>query len=389
MQLTRPLTTMSSDARPARVPGRAAAARLPHLPRRAWARSRASRSPPSDTTARERARCCSSSTRRPAGSRGSSCKATGVDLAAPGARHAVVSTTRATRGATACSAYDRELGEFECASVRLLEAGPVRAILRVESRYGSSTLREDYVLGADAPYVDVRVALDWHEQLKLLKLRYPTSVAAETATYETPYGHLERPASGDEEPGQAWVDVSGGGRGLTVVERREVRLRRARGGDIGISAVRSPVWAWHDPRELERRRRLRVHGPGPPDLPSSGSSRTPATGARPVSSRRAAELNQPPFALIETFHDGPLPQRASYAERRRRRRRRHGAEAAEDGDALRRARRTRPPAAPRPREIELPLATGRSRPSSARTRSRRSSCRAAAATCARPNLLEW
>ncbi|HEY6054843.1 MAG TPA: hypothetical protein VIU86_12970, partial [Gaiellaceae bacterium] len=30
--------------------------------------------------------------------------------------------------------------------------------------------------------------------------------------------------------------------------------------------------------------------------------------------RRAAELNQPPFALIETFHDGPLPQRASHAD---------------------------------------------------------------------------
>jgi alpha-mannosidase len=29
--------------------------------------------------------------------------------------------------------------------------------------------------------------------------------------------------------------------------------------------------------------------------------------------RLAAELNQPPFALIETFHDGPLPQRRSFA----------------------------------------------------------------------------
>jgi alpha-mannosidase len=30
--------------------------------------------------------------------------------------------------------------------------------------------------------------------------------------------------------------------------------------------------------------------------------------------RLAAELNQPPFALIETFHEGPLAQRASYAD---------------------------------------------------------------------------
>ena len=28
--------------------------------------------------------------------------------------------------------------------------------------------------------------------------------------------------------------------------------------------------------------------------------------------RLAAELNQPPFALIETYHEGPLAQQASY-----------------------------------------------------------------------------
>jgi alpha-mannosidase len=30
--------------------------------------------------------------------------------------------------------------------------------------------------------------------------------------------------------------------------------------------------------------------------------------------RLAAELNQPPFALIETYHDGSLPQRKSFAD---------------------------------------------------------------------------
>jgi alpha-mannosidase len=29
--------------------------------------------------------------------------------------------------------------------------------------------------------------------------------------------------------------------------------------------------------------------------------------------RLAAELNQPPFAMLESFHDGPLPPEGSYA----------------------------------------------------------------------------
>ena len=238
-------------------------------------------------------------------------KAAGADVAAPDRPHAVVVDDPSDTWGHGVRAYDRELGEFECTSVRLLECGPVRGIVRVESRWGSSTLREDYVLGADVPYVDVRVALDWHEQLKLLKLRYPTSVPAETAAFEIPYGHLERPTSGDEEPGQSWVDVSGEGRGLAVVNDAKYGYD-VRGGDIGVSVVRSPVWAWHDPRELEEGDDFEYMDQGRQSfvvrlVPHAGdriAARVP---------RLAAELNQPPFALIETYHDGPLPQRRSFA----------------------------------------------------------------------------
>jgi alpha-mannosidase len=237
---------------------------------------------------------------------------TGVDLAAPSSAHAVVVDDRSDTWGHGVTAYNQAAGEFECVGVRLLETGPVRAILRVESRYGSSTLREDYVLGAEAPYVDVRVALDWHEPLRLLKLRYPTSVGAQSATYETPYGHVERPATGREEPGQAWVDVSGEGRGLAVANDAKYGYD-VLGGDIGISAVRSPVWAWHDPRELEEGGDFEYMDQGRQNflvrlIPHAGDWR------RADVVRLAAELNQPPFALIETFHAGPLAQAASFAD---------------------------------------------------------------------------
>jgi alpha-mannosidase len=238
-------------------------------------------------------------------------KASGADLAAPGSPHAVVIEDRSDTWGHDVVAFDQVAGEFECVGLRLLESGPVRGIVRVESRYGSSTLREDYVLGADSAYVDVRVALDWREPLKLLKLRYPTSVEADRATFETPYGHIERPAGGDEEPGQSWVDVSGNGRGLTVINDAKHGYD-VRGGDIGISAVRSPVWAWHDPRELEEGGDFEYMDQGRQTflvrlVPHAGDWRAVDVV------RRAAELNQPAFALIETFHAGPLAQRASFA----------------------------------------------------------------------------
>src|SRR5205814_681974 len=140
-------------------------------------------------------------------------KATGVDVAGEGRHATVVNDVSDTWGHDVI-AYDDELGELECASVRLVENGPVRAVIRVESRYGDSLLREDYALSRDAAHVDVDVVLDWHEQLRLLKLRYPTGNEDAHATSETPYGHIERSGNGHEDPGQSWVDVSGEDRGL-------------------------------------------------------------------------------------------------------------------------------------------------------------------------------
>jgi alpha-mannosidase len=204
-------------------------------------------------------------------------------------------------------AYDDELGEFERVSREVIESGPVRTIVRVESRYGSSRLREDYVHTAGLPYVDVRIRLDWHEQLALLKLRYACG-EADAATYEIPYGHLERPASGAEEPGQSWVSA-----GRLAVANDAKHGYDVRGGEIGISAVRSPVWAWHDPRELEEGGDFEYMDQGRQTftvrlVPHEGDWR--AAGVV----RLAAELNQPQFALIETSHGGPLPQRQSFAD---------------------------------------------------------------------------
>ncbi len=239
-------------------------------------------------------------------------KATGADLASPHSPHAVVVDDVSDTWGHAVTAYDDVVGEFGCVSVSLVENGPVRAMLRVESTYGSSTLREDYVLGADSAHVDVNVAVDWHEQLKLLKLRYPTTVLDPRATFETPYGHLEREPNGHEDPGQSWVDVSGAGRGLTVINDAKSGYD-VLGADIGVSAVRSPVWAWHDPRELEDggdfeymdqgRQRFRVRL-----VPHDGDWR----GAGVV--RLAAELNQPAYAMLESYHEGKLPAERSFAD---------------------------------------------------------------------------
>ena len=219
--------------------------------------------------------------------------------------HAVVVRDLSDTWGHGVTAYDDIIGEFQCSSVRVVEVGPVRKVVRVESRYDSSTLVEEYVLSAGAPYVDVRVTVDWREQLKLLKLRYPTRGGE--ATFEVPYGHVVRPADGHENPAQSWVDCGG----LSVANDAKYG-HDVKDGSIGVTVLRSPVYAWHDPRQLDpdgiydyldqgrQEFRLRL-------IPHGGDWREADTV------RRAAELNQPPFALLESFHSGPLPPAASFA----------------------------------------------------------------------------
>ncbi|HET9243917.1 MAG TPA: glycoside hydrolase family 38 C-terminal domain-containing protein [Gaiella sp.] len=238
---------------------------------------------------------------------------TGFDVVAGQSRgHAVVVADASDTWGHRVRAYDEVVGGFVCTSVRLVEQGPVRAVVRIESTYERSTLAEELILGADARFVEVRAVLDWHERHRLLKLRFPTTLVTARATFEIPYGHLVRPATGDEEPAQAWVDVSDERGGLSVLNDAKYS-HDATGGNIGMTVARSPVYAWHEPKELDPDAVYEYLDQGRQRfayrlLPHAGDWRTAGTV------RLAAELNQPAFPLLESYHDGPLPHSASYLD---------------------------------------------------------------------------
>jgi alpha-mannosidase len=253
-------------------------------------------------------------------------KESGHDLVAGVERpHTVVTDDPTDTWGHRVVSYAQPGKAFTCRSVRLVEDGPVRSVLRVEHSYAASTLVEELVLGAQARHLELRVTLDWHEQLSLLKLRFPVALGDPTATYEIPYAHLVRPADGAEEPGQSWVDVSGtradgshadGSRaGLTVVCDAKAAYDVSSGpgwADIGITAARSPVYAWHEPRELDGDGLHSYQDQGRQAftcllVPHAGDWR--AAGVP----RLAAELLQRPVSLYESFHPGRLPASTSFA----------------------------------------------------------------------------
>lgn len=210
-----------------------------------------------------------------------------------------------------------EVGRFSAERVERIADGLVRSTVRVTSRFGASLLVQEFSLYAGRPVVEVAATVDWREQHRALKLRFPINVHFHRATAEIPYGSIERFANGEEEPGQSWVDVSGTSRangeryGVSVINdgkhSYDVLIR-----DIGLTVLRSPIYAHHDPAVPQPGRRYSYIDQG---LQRFRYAIFPHGGGWEESGlvRLAAELNQPPIALAGTFHpEGQLPQSQSF-----------------------------------------------------------------------------
>ena len=151
-------------------------------------------------------------------------------------------------------AYDQRIGAFADAHVSVVESGPLRSRVQVRSTYDQSTLFTDWILYAHSRVLEARIALDWHEHRRMLKLCFPVAVRNPQSTYEIAFGNIVRPVNGDENPGQRWIDVTGQGShrqyGLAVINDAKYGYS-VLGSDMCVSVVRGAAYANHQPKVLE------------------------------------------------------------------------------------------------------------------------------------------
>ena len=110
-------------------------------------------------------------------------------------------------------------------SVELVEAGPLRAAVRVVRSFGNSRLVQDIVLRAGSPRIDIVTDVDWHESEKVLKAAFELDVQAERSAAETQFGHVHRAthtntgwdAARFEICAHRWLRVAEAGYGVAVL----------------------------------------------------------------------------------------------------------------------------------------------------------------------------
>jgi alpha-mannosidase len=141
------------------------------------------------------------------------------------------------------------IGEFETKSRTVVEAGPLRAGVRVESSFGPSTLIEDWLLQATSDMIELLMRLNWQETRKVLKFRFKHAAKEPIASYEIPGCVIDRPIGDAEHPGQSWVfvsDKSGEGHGIGVITDSKYSYSVDE-EFILVTVARSPIYAHHSP----------------------------------------------------------------------------------------------------------------------------------------------
>lgn len=197
--------------------------------------------------------------------------------------------------------FREQLGVFTDAEMKVIENGPIRATLRVTTRYNNSVLVQDFSLYEGRRELYVRCFLTFAEQLKILKLSFPAAVGGDTVTYSMPYGFIEKPADGCEENAHKWLDVSDeNGLGLSLINDgrysfdvlgRDIRMTAARGcGYADHFGCRDDLMEFQDQGEHFFHYILAPH--------------ETRDFARTV--QMAAVLNSPLVLIPETHHAGPL-----------------------------------------------------------------------------------
>jgi alpha-mannosidase len=135
-------------------------------------------------------------------------------------------------------------------SAELTSAAPLRAEVVFERPIGrASRMQQSVRLDAESSRLEFHCAIDWHEERRALKVRFPVAVRAPRATYEMQFGVVERPTHYStrrdlaqyEVPGHRFADLSEHGFGVALLSAATYGWS-VHGEDMRMTLLRSPRW---------------------------------------------------------------------------------------------------------------------------------------------------
>jgi alpha-mannosidase len=158
-------------------------------------------------------------------------------------------------------AWDVEIHHLEKAqrlkfsNVKVVASGPLHASVVTDVEYGKSKITTTISLDSSdqkTPFHDFfnqltfSAKVDWHERHEFLKFELPLDIHSDVATYETPWGHVQRPthknttwdAAKFEVCGHKFADLSEYGYGVAILSESKYGFS-CQGNVLRISLLRA------------------------------------------------------------------------------------------------------------------------------------------------------
>ena len=223
----------------------------------------------------------------------------------------------------------------------IVENGPVRIVLRVSHDYlkpgvkkeyptedfPSSFFTQDIILYNEMARIDFKTDVDWWEDKTFLKVAFPVSVTDTVATYEIPYGTIQRSTqmrdswerAKVEVPARSWADLSQADYGVSLLNNAKYGYD-IKGNVVRLSLLRSPK----SPDPTADRGK---HSIDFALYPHTGTWREANTV------ERGYEYNYPLMGVLTDVHKGDLPAQHSFVQISPSNLVLTGLKKAEDGDA--------------------------------------------------------
>jgi len=227
---------------------------------------------------------------------------------------------------TAYDAWNLGLGERYPSAFRgieLIESGPVRSTLRVKHDFlkpgivksyptpnnPNSYFEQDIIVYSGVDRIDFCTHADWWEEHVMLKVAFHVTASDSMATYEIPFGTIERPTTKRnnwekaryEVSQQKWFDLTDASHsyGISLLNRAKYG-GNIHDGEMRLSLLRSPKW----PDEMADMGRHELEYSLYPHA---------ACWKTAGSVRKGYEYNNPLIARLAGPHSGVLPRNYSFA----------------------------------------------------------------------------
>ena len=144
---------------------------------------------------------------------------------------------------------EQPAGTAKLEHVEVVEAGKLKDVIQFNWTISNSSITQQIVLYHDNPRIDFETYVNWQEEHKLLKVAFHTDINSTRATYEIPYGAVERMTHTNtsweqaqfEVCGYRWADLSEYGYGVALLNDSKYGYD-IKHGRLRLSLLRAPKW---------------------------------------------------------------------------------------------------------------------------------------------------